>query len=170
MKRNIIALPFLATLLMMACSTDPRTAQIEAAAQGYLDAMGDYRINDAAPYATRHTREHTIPAFNFIMSHSDTTYINSNRPATITIQRTEILSDTSAKVFYHKSTPIKEVDDSVTVLLENGQWLVNVIVSLPPLKINKDSLMNHREPNPNIKPIPLDSLPEDFLERHKFQK
>lgn len=167
MKRNIIALPFLATLLMMACSTDPLTEQIEAAAQGYLDAMGDYRINDAAPYATRHTREHTIPAFNFIMAHtSDTAYINSNRPATITIRDTRITSDTSACVYYHKSTPIKEVDDSVIVLLEEGQWLVDVKVNLP----NFNAAHDRKRDIPVVDPSKLHRVPVDSVDRSKLPR
>lgn len=138
MKKIIILC--IGTILTIACS-NPQKAEIEQAAQGYLDAMGNYRIDDAAPYATRHTRENAIPTLNKIMARSDTAYINSNRPAVITIHKTRMLSDTSARVYYHKSTPIKEVDDSVTVLLEENRWLVDVrLAPIPFLDMTTDSL------------------------------
>lgn len=128
-------------LLFIGCSNPQQhTEAIEKAAQGYLDAMGNYLIDDAAPYATRQTREKTIPTLNEIMAKADTSYINSNRPATITIKGSRMLSDTSARVYYHKSTPIKEDDDSVRVVLEDGQWLVDVrLAPLPLINHNKNS-------------------------------
>ena len=81
------------------------------------------------------------------MARSDTNYINSNRPAVITIHKTRMLSDTSARVYYHKSTPIKEIDDSATVLLEDGKWLVDVrLAPIPFLDATADSLRPIRIP------------------------
>lgn len=127
---------FSAIILFLICLTacsHPDTKPIEMAAQGYLDAMGNYLINDAIPYATTQTREKTIPVLNQLMDIADTTYINSNRPATITIKGTKMLTNTSARVYYHKSTPIMEDDDSVLVILEDKQWLVDVQIKPVPI-------------------------------------
>ena len=126
----------MALTLLTACA-DSETKAIEAAAQGYLDAVGNYHFDEAIPYSSRKTREKTLPAFNLILAHSDTVYVNSNRPATITINKTRKLSDTTAWVYYHKSTPIKEVDDSVSVILEDGQWLVDVHIDYLPFMPDK---------------------------------
>ena len=117
-----------ATILFTACVPN-ETDKIERAAKGYLDAVGNYRIDEAAPFATKQTCEKSLPWLNKMMERSDSTFIKANQPATIKIKETRMLSDTSARVYYHKSTPIKEDDDSVTVILENGQWLVDVKVT-----------------------------------------
>lgn len=124
MKKYIAAIASLCLLLTVACSS--RQDQIEKAAKGYLQAMGDYQMDDAIPFATNYTRENTIPTLKSMLAQADTVYVNQNRPAEITIKKTEMLSDTSATVYYHKHTPIKEADGTVTVLLEDGQWLVDV--------------------------------------------
>ena len=128
--------------------------------------MGNYLIEDASPYATRQTRERTIPTLCTIMSHADTAYINSNRPAEIRIRSSRMQNDTSAVVYYHKSTPIKEVDDSVKVLLEEGKWLVDV--QLAPLPVPNHSMDSTRRrhiriPNGPIRRIPKDSIPANLL-------
>ena len=71
------------------------------------------------------------------------------------LQRVAMLSDTDAWVFYHKHTPIKDVDDSVYVCLEDGQWLVDVrlkpIPFLPP-----DTIRRKPDGNTPIKRLPID--------------
>lgn len=162
--RTIIAITI--SFVSAACTNSP-TKEIEAAAQGYLDAMGNYRIDEAAPYATQQTREKTIPAFNFIMEHSDSAYINSNKPATITIHNTRMLSDTSARVYYHKSTPIKEVDDSVDLLLEEGQWLVDVQVNLPSMSTTPKRKTTPAVDPSTIRRVPLTAAQLDSLRRRQ---
>lgn len=132
MRHTTIAMAAMLTLAATACCHTSDERQIRQAAQGYLDATGNYLVDEAIPFATARTRELSIPAMNYIMQHADTAYINSNRPATITLTEVKMLSDTSARVLYHKHTPIKEVDDSVTVLKEDGQWLVDVMIGLVP--------------------------------------
>lgn len=113
-------------LLLATTACDNRQRQIERSAQGYLDAMGNYLVDEAYPYATRYTCEHTLPKLAELTERTNPEYIKSNTPATITLGRTVMLSDTSARVYYHKHTPIKELDDSVTLYLEEGRWLVDV--------------------------------------------
>lgn len=161
MKRTFLVawVPF---LFLTACSNQD-TSQIERSAQGYLDAMGNYLIDDAAPYATRQTREKTIPTFNRIMAICDTNYINSNRPATITLHGTKMLTDTSALVYYHKSTPIMEDDDSLLVIFEGGQWLVEVQLGPIPILSGQEKpkgadILKKVTPKKIVRKIPADSL------------
>lgn len=136
----------LASILFVAC-TSQETRNINASAKGYLQAMGDYLLDEAIPYASHHTREQTIPTMKHIMANADTTYINANRPSVITITGTKKLTDSTARVFYHKHTPIKEVDDSVTLVLENGQWLVDVRLAPLPFGVGTARDSVHRITN-----------------------
>ena len=152
MKRTHLALAALALAVFAACSSAPRLdaaeeAEVRAAAQGYLDAMGNYRISDAAPFATQQTRDVTIPAMNYVLAHSDTAYVNSNRPAEITILSVRRVDDTTSRAFYHKHTPIKDVDDSVTLHLEEGHWLVDVRLGFLPA-LPSSTLPSSTQPTP----------------------
>lgn len=100
--------------------------EIRTNALGYMQAVGDYNFDDAIPYCTRHTRENTLVFFKYLLQHSDTSFVNSNRPSVFTIHRITQLDDTTASVYYHKSTPIKEFDDTLLVVYEDGQWLADV--------------------------------------------
>lgn len=167
--KKILIITF--AVLAVACSSRELN-EIEQVAKDYLDAMGNYRIDDAAPYATRFTREHTIPIFNAVMARTDTNYINSNRPATITIHGSRMITDTTARVYYHKSTPIKEVDDSVTLLLEEGRWLVDLRVSMPPiLTLKADTLSSELPKNlpKATRRIPADSV-KYYLEKQNKRR
>ncbi len=139
MKSRNIWLLFGITMLCVvaACSRySEEERAIRKSAQCYLDAMGDYMLDEAAPYATRYTRENTLPLFKRVMKYTDTAFMNSNRPADIKIQRVRMINDSAAMVYFHKHSPIKDFNDSVVVLLEDGEWLCDVrvknIAFLPP--------------------------------------
>lgn len=141
MKIRTITL-FLIAFVTVSCSHAPKN-DIERAAQGYLEAAGDYRLDDAMPYASHFTRETVLPFYKKIMTKADSNFINSNRPTKITIQSSRMLTDTTACVYYHKHTPIKDVDDSVLVIHEEGQWLVHVDIAIPTyLLLDSTSLPN----------------------------
>lgn len=112
-----------------ACNSDKR--QIRKAAQGYLEAMGNYDTDAAMPYATKDTREKTLPFMkNNIIPLADKAYIESNTPAKIKID--EIIMDTdTAYVAYTKTTPIKELKSEVYLIREEGSWLVDVPLQIP---------------------------------------
>lgn len=124
----------LMTLTVAACSNRNHydEEQIRANAQGYLQAVGDYHFDDAIPYASRHTREYTIPVFNRLMQNADTDYVNSNRPSVFTYYKVRRVDDTSACIYYHKHTPIKDIDDSLRLIYEDGQWLADVHLGVIP--------------------------------------
>lgn len=135
MTKQIIALAS-ATLTMLSltgCNSNQK--HIENTARFYLEAMGNYRIDEATPYSTSFTRENTLPLAKKLTERTDPEYIQSNTPADITIKGSKRLTDTSARVYYHKHTPITEQDDSLTLFLEDGKWLVDVRFKFLPIPL-----------------------------------
>ena len=123
----------IAVLLMFGCTTDEK--EIKTAAYNYLDAMGNYRIDDARPYASTETCEKTLDGIqNYLMPKVDTNYIKSNTPATIEILGVEILSDTTAVVNYKKTTPITTQNNGrLDMIKEDGRWCAEVIINMSPM-------------------------------------
>ena len=130
MNKRVCCLAVALLTLFTLCSCENKSS-IEEAAIGYLQAMGDYRPDEAIPFATQYTRNTTIPVIKRIIEHSDTAYIRKNSPSVITINDIRMVSDSIARVYYHKHTPIKDVDDSVTVVKEENKWLVDVRINVP---------------------------------------
>ena len=143
MNTRTLLLALTASLIAVACC---HTVQddIEAAAQGYLEAAGNYRLDDAMPYASSTTRKLVLPFYKKVMEKTDKNYINSNRPADISIRSTRMLTDSTARVYYHKHTPIKDVDDSVNVILEDGKWLVHVDIEIPAILLIDSNTVKNR--------------------------
>ena len=146
MKRNLLWA--LALLLCVACASEKK--DIEKAVYAYLDAMGNYKIDDARPYASIKTCETTLDVIQKnLMPKVDTNYIKSNTPATIEIQGVEVLSDTTAVVNYKKTTPITTQNDGrLDMIKEDGRWCAEVIINIAP-ELKQDTL------RPSLK---LDSL------------
>ena len=164
MKRKTIFYTLLATALLGAC-TSREEKEMRTNALGYLQAMGDYHIDEAKPYCTRHTREITIPTLNFLMSQADTAFINSNRPSVFTIKKIVRLSDTTASIHYHKQTPIKSINDSLLLRYEEGRWLADVrLAPLPYMNNHKDrtldsaAMLRQFHNIKDLKRIPVDSI------------
>lgn len=133
---------FIPLLILLLCSTQCNTEQslIKDTAYNYLDAMGNYRISEAAPYATKQTQEKTIRVINErIMPNMDSSYITKNTPAEITIKDVRMVNDTTAMVVYKKVTPIKRVIDSLKVVKQNGQWKASAIINARFVGDGKDS-------------------------------
>ena len=131
MKRELFLV--ISVMVLASCGSNPQK-EIEKNAYGYLDAMGNYRIDDARPYASTPTCERTLDFFqNYIMPKTDTNYIVSNTPATIDILAVELLSDTTAVVSYSKTTPLQVQSGKLDMVLEDGRWCAEVIISLPPI-------------------------------------
>lgn len=68
---------------------------------------------------------------NNIMPHMDSSYIEKNTPATIKIKGIRMVNDTTARVAYHKDTPITHQNDSITLVKRNGKWQANVVIKVP---------------------------------------
>ena len=136
MKKTLIAL---AALLL--CSCGNKEEKISQAAYGYLEAMGNYRLEEALPYASQQTAEKTIPFLQTLMPHVDSAYIQANTPATITIKEVQVLTDSTAFVTFHKSTPILQQDDTLRMVKERRHWKAHVEVSMPGF-LMKDSIQS----------------------------
>ncbi|MDY5969042.1 MAG: hypothetical protein SPJ13_03370 [Bacteroidales bacterium] len=130
MKRLTLPL-IVAALAAIACGASDEQ-QIRKTAQGYLEATGNYRIDEAAPYAVPEMQRDLFPFMKAMMSRVDTNYILSNTPATIEITGVNINDDTSATIGYVKTTPIKQESESLCLVKRNGKWLVKVIANIPP--------------------------------------
>lgn len=123
----------LAALLFTACNND-RNA-IEKAAFGYLDALGNYRVADARPFATPQTCDVTLNFLDTLAAHTNPQVYANNIPAVITINDVSMTSDTTATVAFHKSTPSTQQDGTIDVVKVDGKWLVDQIIDIPePLK------------------------------------
>lgn len=149
-------------LLLMLCGcTSGEQKKIEQTAFAYLDAMGNYRIEEAKPYSSPRTIETAIALCERIIPLVDTSYIKANTPAQITIKSVHIESDTTAYVLFHKSTPITQQNDTLRLVKIDGTWLVNVVINIPKLFSN-DTIprQGHRFTREQLKAMkskPLDS-------------
>ena len=115
--------------LMTACNSDKK--EIARVAQGYLDATGNYLVEEAMPYANKETREVTLPFLrDKLIPMTPQEYMESNTPATIELGEISVKGDT-AMVCYTKTTPIKVLENEIMVVKEEGQWLVYVPLVLP---------------------------------------
>ncbi len=115
--------------LLAACNNDKK--EIAQAAQGYLNATGNYLVEDAMPYANKETREKTLPFLrDKLIPMTPQEYLDSNTPATIELGEIVQVGDT-AVVFYTKTTPIKRLESEILVVKEDGQWLVFVPLEIP---------------------------------------
>ncbi|MBQ0161254.1 MAG: hypothetical protein MJZ99_02940 [Bacteroidales bacterium] len=129
MKKKAFSAIVLIAALATACNSDKKS--IEKVAYGYLNATGNYLIEEAKPYANTETREKTLPFLsNTLIPLTPKEYIQSNTPATIVINNIDIAGDT-AMVAYTKTTPIKVLEGEIHVVREKGEWLVYVPLVLP---------------------------------------
>ena len=120
-----------AVLLFTAYTNDEE--QIAHSAQGYLEAMGNYRPTEARQYATQQTCDVTLAFFERVMEFTDSSVYANNIPAEITLGNIVIADDTTATVDYHKSTPSTQQDGTVHLAKRDGTWLVNEVLNVPQL-------------------------------------
>lgn len=109
---------------MLSCVSDEQRAQ--KAAYNYSDAMANYKLDEAAKYATEETINTTITTGKALLQFVDSAYIASDTPAKLEVTNMEMTSDTSAVVSFEKNTPIKtNMKFSVEVRKRNGKWLAH---------------------------------------------
>ena len=120
-----------AAVLLTACANDE--AQIRQCAQGYLDAMGNYRPTEARQYATQQTCDVTLAFFEKVMEFTDSSVYANNIPAEITIGDITIANDTTATACFHKSTPSVQQDGTIDLVKRDGKWQVNAVLNVPQL-------------------------------------
>ena len=118
-------------MLLTACANDKE--QIRQCAQGYLDAMGNYRPTEARQYSTQQTCDVTLAFFERVMEFTDSSVYANNIPAEITIGEITITDDTTATVNFHKSTPSTQQDGTINLVKREGKWLVDLVLNVPNL-------------------------------------
>ena len=128
---------FAACIALLATSCTSTQDLVEDVAYKYSYAMANYDIDQAEQYADKETKETTITTGRGMLTLVDSNYIKSDTPANIEIVATEMTSDTSAIVTYHKTTPIKDFTGTVEVRKRDGEWLVH-----SPTRVRKEVLPN----------------------------
>lgn len=126
MKKIVL---LLSVLCLMACNSE--TKEIHQVAYDYCMATANYRIDDAEQYCTEETSKSTLVMARYLISLVDTSFIASNTPAEITIEKVERTSDTTAVVTYHNTTPLKSYSNTVDLLRRDGRWLVHLPLTAP---------------------------------------
>lgn len=138
MKYRFTFVALSSLLFFFSCNHDRK--EIHDVAMGYLNATGNYLVDEAIPFATKETREVTIPFMrDKLMPLVDSAYIASDTPAHFVIDSITVETDT-AWVYYTKTTPIKNFTDCIQVIKENGDWLVNVILDLPKMPSTHETI------------------------------
>ncbi|MBP5327387.1 MAG: DUF4878 domain-containing protein [Bacteroidales bacterium] len=135
--KKILFVICLATLLSASCASDKH--QVKSAAQHYLDATGDYNIDEACKYATPETVKGLRTIEKTVMRMVDPEYIKKNTPAKITIKDIIYTNDSVARVAFHKKTPIQEVDDTLMMVRYNGEWKAQIKIKVPDILAGDES-------------------------------
>lgn len=129
-KSRIILFAAIA-MIFAACKGDDMT-DIRTAAQGYLDAMGNYKPTEARAYATKETCEQTLSFYEELLKHTDPKVFANNMPAEITLGNVTI-EDSTAVIEFHKHTPITEQDGTLALVKRDKKWQVDEVINVPPM-------------------------------------
>lgn len=101
--------------------------------------MAEYDFDAARQYATSETLSTIDYIENYIMPSVDPEYIASNTPAKIDIDSIVVTADTTATVYFRKTTPIQtNTQAHVNMRLRDGQWLAHQVVDFT-FQINTSS-------------------------------
>ena len=129
MERRYILFFCICILLLQSCKNNNHS-KVKDIAYRYSMAMANYQVDNAVEYATQETQQTTLKAAQQMISKIGQDYIESDTPAKIQILHTNIINDTEAYAIYHKTTPIKDFQDTVWLRKRNGQWLVHVLIPI----------------------------------------
>lgn len=143
-------------LLFASCTSDAGRAKDIAYRYSY--AMANYDVDAAEPYSTLETRQTTIPTVRNLIGKVGQQYIDSDTPAQIEILSTTIVNDTEAYAIYHKTTPIKNFQDTVRLRKRDGQWQVHA-----PLPISR------KHTQEDIDRMQADLASKSNLKNYKFE-
>ena len=161
MKSFLIPIAAIVLTFFSSCSEEK---QIRKTAFGYLDAMGNYRISEAYPFATQETQNTTLKYIEeSILPNTDQNYIKSETPATITITNVSITSDSTATVMFHKSTPSSERNNILNLVKRDGKWQADVRIDVPEIIKKSDKNLHFEADTSSFRNIKLrratDSVP-----------
>ena len=137
--KNLVILSMLLCMGTATCSCGNPKKAIKKVAYSYLDAMANYRIDDAEPFCTKETHEGVLTTGRHLMKTADTSFIAKDTPAKVKITKVELTSDTTAIVYFRKTTPIKKQNGHVDVVLRDGQWKVHILLAYQKRKASNNS-------------------------------
>ncbi len=137
--------------------------EIADAAYGYLDAVANFRFDDAIPYASPQTQANTIPFFINMLNFVHPDSIAAKLPAEVTLYNVIPVNDTSARVVYRKADKRVDHTDTLDMVLVDGKWTAEVLIAVPPIiSAILDSSIN--------KSIPRTEQERDSMKRARFQQ
>ena len=131
MKKICLFISSIAVFFVLASCGSKDERDITKCAKGYLDAMGNYKPTEARQYSTQETCDSTLAFFEQVMKSAAPSAYKNNMPAKITLGEMTI-TDSTAEVAFHKSTPTQEQDGTLHLLKRDGKWQVNEVIKVPP--------------------------------------
>lgn len=158
MKPISCALCFLAATTLL-CSCKHEENMIKKVAYNYSFAMANYRVDEAAQYATEETKNTTLVKAKTLVEAVGEDYVKSDTPATIEITSLNIIDDTTAIAVYHKVTPIKDFSGNLELRKRDGKWLAHT-----PLKETKVAEPQRPESHKHIVPFEVVKQQKDSIE------
>lgn len=128
MMKKILAILVLLSFVFISCHQEQKN--IEQVAYAYLDALANYKVEEAKPYATSETCKTTLAISEQLLAMVDTAYIISDTPAIIDIQEIIVENDTMAVVKYVKNTPLKhDMKGELRLVKRERQWWAHDLLS-----------------------------------------
>lgn len=132
-------------IVMLSCCCQHERKMVEKAAYEYSFAMANYKVDEAAKYATSETKSTTLAMAKGIVEKVDPAYIKSDTPATIDIIDVRMVNDTCAVATYHKITPLKDFSDTLELRKRDGKWQAHVIPKMREVPVQEADTTNHPE-------------------------
>ena len=121
MKTRAIFVFLFSVVILVGCNSEKRN--VEKAAQGYLDAVTNFKTDEARKYAAPDFEQYIEMMEIFVSwAHKDT--IAALIPNKVTINNVEIYADTAAIVSFHSSNPRQETDAQIKMIKIDGEWKV----------------------------------------------
>lgn len=128
MMKKVFVLLILLSFVFVSCHQEQKN--IEQVAYAYLEALANYKVEEAKPYATPETCKTTLAISEQLLAMVDTAYIISDTPAIIDIQEIIVENDTMAVVKYVKNTPLKhDMKGELRLVKRERQWWAHDLLS-----------------------------------------
>lgn len=124
----------LATIVFFfSCVNREEKTEIERVALGYIESTTNNDFDAASQYATKATQEVTFSYLRSLKRFVDSATLANSKKASFGVNDVKITSDTTALAIYHKKTSAKDYVDTLTMVKENGEWKVNLVIEIPPI-------------------------------------
>ena len=126
MKKHFSLILCFSALALLLAGCDRNEKQARKVGYNYAYAMANYRVQEAAQYATEETKNTTLVIAQRLTDAVGEEYIKSDTPAKVEIVKVNRIDDTTTVIDFIKNTPIKkDVKISSLIRKRNGRWLVH---------------------------------------------